>query len=271
MFMCRIAAVAFLAVNLASCGTYVPDIQEIPGDRAGGQSLVTAIVRNIKCEVQDALYDIYRIEKSTFFDKWGVQINLDLTIVETGAVNPNVNWMPPSPASAVLGLGAGLNLSSEATRTDKLGMFYTVAELKRLGPCLPEARGGPFILQSNLKLNEWLIDVVTATKTGGIDIDQDVASGAFKDGVLSHEVKFVVATGGDFSPTLTLTRVTINPDGKIFTANRQRSHDLIITLGPTELKDKGGRRGPSRIAADAALASQIGVSVSNALRNTTRP
>jgi hypothetical protein len=271
VFACRTIASIFLIAPLAGCGTYVPGIQEIPGDRAEGQRLVTAIVRNIKCEVQDALNDIYQIEKTTFFDTWGVQINLDLTITEKGVANPNVNWLPPMANDAVLSIGAGLDLSAEATRTDKLGMYYTVAELKRIGRCLPEARGGPFLLQSDLKLNEWLIDVITAAKTGGIDIAQDVASGAFKDGVLSHEVKFVVTTGADLTPSLRLTRVGINPNGTTLSANRERSHDLIITLGPTELKDKGGRRGPSRVAADAALASQIGISVSNALRNSLRP
>jgi hypothetical protein len=36
----------------AGCGTYVPDIKEIPGKPGEGEPLVNAIVRNIHCELK---------------------------------------------------------------------------------------------------------------------------------------------------------------------------------------------------------------------------
>jgi hypothetical protein len=269
----RFAVSIFLSLLLAGCGTYVPDIQEFPGDSADGQRLVTAIVRNVKCEVQDALDDLYRIDSHPFLDGWGVQIALNLTMIEKSTANPTAIWMPVSPITSVFTLGAGATLSSEATRTEKLSSYYTVRQLRRLGRCNPEARGGPFLLQSNLKLNEWLVDAVTAGNTGGVDYH--AAASAFKDGVLSHEVKFDVTTSGDITPSWKLVTGSINPSGTFLAASRDRSHDLTITFGPTDASaatgPHKGKPVPSRAAADAALASDIGVSVGNAIKRALRP
>lgn len=268
----RVASAIPLAITLilGGCGTYVPEIQEFPGDSVQGQKLVASIVTNIKCEVRDALDDLYKIQRRTFLDTWGVQMTLNLTIIEKGALNPRVDWMPPSPASAVFTLGAGGTLSSEATRTDKLTSFYTVAELRKLGRCTREERpGGPFLLQSDLKLNEWLVDAVTVGHTGGVNYDVDTVNGPFRQEVLSHEVKFDVVSSADITPSWKLARATINPSGTLLSASRDRSHDLTITFGPTDISTAPGKKGkpvPSRIAADAALASDIGVSVSNGIR-----
>lgn len=263
----RLALTCFLNLALAGCGTYVPGIQEIPGDTVGGQQLVTAIVGNVKCEVQDAINDLYRLNSRPFLDStWGVQIALNLTMVEKGALNPAGIYAPVSPISTVFTLGVGGELSSEATRTEKLSSYYTVQELRRLGRCVNRG-SGPFLLQGDLKLNEWLMDVQTVANTGATDLNAGLAVFG-KDGVLSHEVKFDVVTSGNITPSWTFLTGSINPAGTTFlTARRERSHDLTITFGPTqEIPGTKGRRGPTRSAADAALASDIGLSVANSLR-----
>jgi hypothetical protein len=264
----RLALTCFLNLLLAGCGTYVPNIQEFPGGPAAGQQLVTAIVSNVKCEVQDAIDDLYRLDPKPFLDNtWGVQIALNLTMVEKGSLNPAGVYAPVSPISTVFTLGVGGELSSEATRTEKLNSYFTVQELRRLGRCVSRGNG-PFLLQGNLKLNEWLIDVATAGSTGGTDFNAGLAVfGGSGDGVLSHEVKFDIVTSGDITPSWKFLTGTINPDGTTFlSARRERSHDLIITFGKTQSIPGSSRRGPSRAAADAALASDIGVSVANSLR-----
>lgn len=40
---------------LGGCGTYVPSIQEIPGDGAVGQEFVHKILSNVTCEIHDAV------------------------------------------------------------------------------------------------------------------------------------------------------------------------------------------------------------------------
>jgi hypothetical protein len=265
----RLTLTCFLNLLLAGCGTYVPNIQEFPGGPAAGQQLVTAIVGNVKCEVQDAIDDLYRLDPKPFLDNtWGVQIALNLTMIEKGALNPAGVYAPVSPISTVFTLGVGGELSSEATRTEKLNSFFTVQELRRLKRCVSRGNG-PFLLQGDLKLNEWLIDVATAGSTGGTDFNAGlVVFGSGGEGVLSHEVKFDIVTGGDITPSWTFLTGSINPSGTTFlSARRERSHTLTVTFGKTHvIPGTNGRRGPSRAAADAALASDIGVSVANSLR-----
>jgi len=245
----------------------VPGLQEFPGGPAEGQRLVAAILTNVKCEVQDAIDDLHRVQKKTFIDDWAVQVSLSLQVSERTAVAPAAVWSPPSPASSLFILSGGGNASAEATRINKVGSFYTVRELMRIGRCHPEARpNGPFLLQSNLKLNEWLVDTVTVGNIGAVDFARSVPD---KD-VIQHQVKFEVVSGVSANPTWVLTRVAVNPAGTtLFAASRNRTHDLTITLGPVNLEKIPGlkpRLVPSRAAANAALAADIGIAVGNGVK-----
>ncbi|HEY2619140.1 MAG TPA: hypothetical protein VGI78_17500 [Acetobacteraceae bacterium] len=247
-----------MALMLVGCGTSVPEIQDI-GDSAAGQQLVQAIVTNITCEVQDGINRIYKHRHSTFLDSWGVQIMLNLTIEEKGSVSPSLNYFP----TTMFVLGANGSVSSDATRTDKLNSYYTVKELLRLGPCGPTDRAhGTLLRADDLKLTEWLFDNVTASDTGEVRYGADL-KGPFGQNVISHEVKFEVVLSGDITPGWLLKYVSINPTVPFLSARRDKTHDLIITLGPT---DPSGTA-PSPAAANAALASDIGVAVGNNVRS----
>jgi hypothetical protein len=279
-----------IALILGGCGTYVPEIQENAADKVAGQQLVQSIVYNITCEVQDAINKIYNNpdhpRKHTFLDTWGVQIGLSLQVEEKGSVNPLVNWLPPSPASAVFNLNVGGTLSADATRQDKLNSYYTIQQIRQLGPCDPTTRpGGLLLLQSDLGLEEWLRANLTAADTGEILYASDYTGGPLGTNVLSHEIKFDITNTGNITPGWVLTRVSINQSGNLLSATRDRTNDLTITLGPTlaapkpktdshgnPVKDANGKvimttsYGPSGPAAEAALSSQIGLAVSNAIK-----
>src|SRR5262249_40074403 len=112
----QIMGAALLAgLSVSGCGTYVPNIQEFPGDTVDGQLLVKSIVHNINCEITDSVHYIIDRDKelakanggkrtAAWFEDWGVQTTLSLTMDEKGSINPVVNWVPPSPASAVFNL-----------------------------------------------------------------------------------------------------------------------------------------------------------------------
>jgi hypothetical protein len=265
---------------LSGCGTYVPSIQEFPKDAADGQMLVQAIVTNIKCEVQDAVALAYSRYPRTFMDTWGVQMTLSLAIDEKSSATPSVNWLPPSPTSAVFNLGAAATLSASATRTNKLNSFYTVQELKALGPCVTSNRpGGPMLLQSDLKLKEWLFDAMSTSSTGAVPYSRNTVSGPFKQNVISHEVKFEVVTGGSITPGWRLARATVNQSGSFLGATRTRTHNLNITFGPTDVVivpvlvsnsvvQRQELRVPNTAAANAHLASEIGLAVANGIRSS---
>lgn len=294
--MGRIASAIPFALTfvLGGCGTYVPEIQEFPGDAVDGQLLVEQIVENINCEISDAVN--YVIDQDiklapanggrtvAWFDSWGIQTTLQLTLDEKGSINPTVNWMPPSPITSIFNLAGGGTLSSEANRVDKLNSYNTVQQFR--GRKCKQRPNGAFLLESDLKLREWLVDVILAANTGAISIPPD-ANGPFKSNVISHEVKFEVTSSGNLTPTWKLTRVLVNPTGTFLSASRDRTHDLTITLGPnssTVVGQKtvhmagGGTKvvpivvsGPSPQAADSHLASQIGSAVAAAVKSALTP
>jgi hypothetical protein len=274
-----------IAMMLGGCGTYVPGIQELPGDSEGGQRFVQAIVTNITCEAQDAFYDLYQDykirkgdkESGTFMNDWGVQITLKITTDEKGSVNPTVNWLPPSPVTNVFNLAAGATLSSEATRTNVLNSYYLVSDLRNRR-CPPQIRGGPFLLESDLKLKEWLYDMVLASGSGVVQFGKDAIGGPFKGSVISHEVKFEIISSGTVTPTWKLTRVQYNPTGTLLSLSRDRTHDLTITIGPADstyvIAPNGVRQKvyiPSQQAADIHLSNLIGSAVGQAVGSALRP
>lgn len=265
----RWALTACAVIGLSACGTYVPNIQEFPGDSTSGNQLVTAILTNIKCELRDALADFYKTARGrTFLDSWGIQTNLTLTVSEKGEIAPNAT-LTPNPASAVFSLGLGLNGSSEATRVNKIMSFNTVAELKALDRCDRDLRGGPSLLQSDLKLNEWLVSAILGSDTESVNYSTFTS----KDSVLTHEVKFEVISGGDITPSWKLVRATVNASGNFLSLTRNRTHDLVIALGPTDVVPAGPQRGkvvPSGAVSGAALSSQIGIDVGNSIRRALR-
>ena len=272
---------------VSACGLSVPELQEFTGDKVTGQQLVQSIAYNVTCEVQDAIDKIYNNpdhpRQSTFLDTWGAQIALSIQVEEKSSANPNFTWLPPSPASSIFSLAGGGTLSADATRQDKLNSYYLVSDLRRLGPCIEGSRpGGLLLLQSDLGLEEWLRDNVTAADTGVIKYAKDYTDGPLKTNVLSHEIKFDITTTGNITPGWKLTRVSVNQSGNLFSATRDRTNDLTITLGPTvatstTVTDKNGNakkvttRGPAPPAQDAAVSSQIGLSVSNAIRSSLQP
>jgi hypothetical protein len=269
---------------MGGCGTYVPGLEEPLSSRADGQKLVQDIATNIDCEIRNAIGDIIRTDKeevrsgfrksrrTAWLDNWGVQTGLTLQVNESGAINPVAKWLPPSPADAIFTLTGAGALSSEATRIDKIGSYYSVAQIVNGFRCGPESRpGGLFLLQNDLKLREWLLDIVMLEGTGVAQIPPT------KD-VIQHQVTFEVITSGSVTPTWTLTRVVVNGDGSFLEAKRGRKHDLLITLGPVDPKlvvnTPSGPRfarahfGLASAAANAHLASEIGIAVRSSLRTT---
>jgi hypothetical protein len=246
-----------------------------------GQRFVQAVLININCELRNAVNGLHAAyPQGTFIDGFGIQTTLTLIYDEKGSLAPGVSWMPPSPASAVFTLGAGLTLSSDATRTNVIDGYYLVSELEK-ARCSDEARpNGAFLLQSDLKLSEWLFTAVSASMTKTVNFE-DVALVA-KDSVLQHEVKFVIDTGGTATPSWKLTNVTVNPSGNLLSLDRTRTNDLLITLGPASKaviaeRAKDGRRvmvvtrAPDRRAADLHLSATIATGIESAVRKALLP
>jgi hypothetical protein len=228
---------------LGGCGLSVPEIQENPFASARERSdFIQAIARNVRCEVQDSVVHLYASQKDIdpenrnlkWFDGWAVQITLTLTTDEKGSLNPVVNLTPLSPLTSVFTANLSGTVSTEAQRVDKIGSFFSVGELKKLAACPAEDRHrGPFMLESDLKLEEWLIATMVSTGLGDTPAPAD-QSGPFKSNVLSHEVKFDIISTGTATPAWKLTRATVNQTGTFLSATRDRTQDLTVTFGPID-------------------------------------
>jgi hypothetical protein len=229
MVSSRLVTAVVCSNLLAGCGLEVPDIQEY-GGRLEGQRFVQEILINITCELREAFTGLHeRYPKGTFIDDWGVQMTLSLSFDEKGTIAPGVSWVP-GIGNNEFTLGAGLDLSSAATRTNKINAYFLVSELQKARCSDVDRPNGAFLLQSNLKLSEWLFAAMNASERNAIKFNTTAL--AFKENVLQHQVKFTIATTAAVTPTWELTRFTANTSGDFFSASRTRTHDLLITMAP---------------------------------------
>jgi hypothetical protein len=122
---------------------------------------------------------------------------------------------------------------------------------------------GLFLLESDLKLEDLLFDSQTISDTGQVNF-----KGKPSTNVISHEVKFIVNSSGSVNPAWKLSRLfTVNQSSVFLNALRNRTQDLLITLGTTD--QSGTALSPP--AASIALSSQIGIAVSTATRTAIPP
>jgi hypothetical protein len=280
-----------LGLLVSGCGWYVPEIQENPfATDAQRAEFIQEIALNVRCEVQDAVVRLYAEDPKDidpynrnlgWFDSWGVQVSLTLTTDEKGSLSPIVSWLPtgtPSTPSSIFSLNLGATGSTEGQRVDKIGAFFLVSDLKNLQVCPSEYRHrGPFILESDLKLFEWLQATMITIGNGDTPAPAN-ATGPLKSNVLSHEVKFDIISTGTVTPGWKLTQSTINSSGTFLSATRDRTQDLTITFGPADntwveyaIDPKTHKRviRPAALAPAAASAA-LAADIANALGNTVR-
>ena len=193
-------------------------------------------------------------------------------------------------------LSAGGTLSSTATRIDKFDPYYSVATLmdKKRGsvcqkggdpwdfPDFKPASSSPFILESDLGIRDWLLGAMMVDNMllsvgsppqalgGGGSKDAGSQAGSKSKGgkakvnpditidTVTYEIKFIIVSSGNITPTWKLIKFSANTAGTFFGAGRTRTHDLIITLGP-----------PTAAASQTHFASQLGNAVSNGNHTAT--
>jgi hypothetical protein len=302
----------FLGISLSGCGTYTPDIVEAWAQPGEEQRVVNAIVQRVRCEIREAVNgvldadiedarDTHTPRQLEWLESWGAQATLTLTVEEKTNIGPGAvfntpmlgakTWFPGGitvPATQSYSLGLGGKLGSTATRIDKISWFYPISEFRNQHPanpsCEPRDRPGSYIIvDSDLKIAEWLNDALGPSLLERIKYPKIRGTDPFNKDVISHQIKFLIETSGDITPTWRLVRITANGGGTFFGAGRSRTQDLTVTFGPTEKapekpiccenQKKGTSSAiaqttvPGIAARDAHLASQIGLSVANNLNN----
>jgi hypothetical protein len=258
MFCSRTVRVPLLVgglLGLTSCGLGVPQVGEAWEDVSITSDMELSIKQNIFCETIEAIR--YANKQMTFDGgpglpgDFGVQMQINLTIDEFGALNPGVTYTDPLKNAIVNGataaqsfsLAAGGTLSSDATRTDTTYSYYNIGKITApganveicsdqwLGPI--RRRIGPFY-KSDLGIKDYLLQVLPGMRIFPSSAPAKGGAGkSFKLDVFSYEIKFVVVTNGNITPTWKLVNITANSGNlPLLNLGRTRTHDLILTFGP---------------------------------------
>jgi hypothetical protein len=294
--------VPLAAIAVAGCGTYVPDHQEFWGTPNDTQIKVNKIAGQVRCELIRAVGSVMVDDQRLYWlAGWGAQVTLTLTIDEKSVASPGVtlNKVLPdavtpfpngdvrTPQSFTLGLGG--SLSSDATRTDKLTMFFNFSDFFEVrgtsarqrkgilprppyGDCVPNSpNNADLFIQSDLKLRDWLYAAALPVLTGITDYTKFPTAPDFTNGILSHDIKFEIVSSGNINPTWTLVQVTGNAGSNpLFSTSRDRTQELLITLSPLKPGTSGAPSTPTQAALNSHLASEIGSAVAASIQATAR-
>jgi hypothetical protein len=125
------------------------------------------------------------------------------------------------------------------------------------------------LIEGDIGFREWLyMTLKPAFVEGGVtgDFAEDLKNEIkiSKKDALQNQVTFVVQYSGNVTPSWKLLRVSANPTGPFLSAQRTRTQDLAITLGPAPDDAKVA----GMVAAqNQALATAIGNAVASAIRS----
>jgi len=237
-----------------------------------------------------------------FLEDWAVDTAFLFTIEEKSSLTPGVSFntplataittfsgtssVPPTkaftpntvPSTQMFSLGVGGTLSSDGFRQEKIHILYKISDL--VGPenelplpkdiqnsqCVSEYANASLFLQSDLKIYEWLRGVANLQRREQAKFQ--IKNSFTKDGASSDEIKFEIVSSGNITPTWKLVRISANQTAPLFNTSRDRTQDLIITMGPVETTGPSqGQLKPT--AQQSAFASELASSIANAVKGTT--
>jgi hypothetical protein len=186
-----------------------------------------------------------------------------------------------SPQSYAFGFGG--TASADATRKETLSLYFDFKQLTdrkslieakaridqgsgNLPLCNDIFSKNGILVQSDLKLKEWLMGALFPAHLPGTETayQQSLEMEAKKDkkDVIGHEITFVIIYGGNVTPSWKLVRVSANQGSTLFSAQRSKTQDLTISMGP-QSKDA-----LATAAQNTVLASQIGQAVANSIKGS---
>jgi hypothetical protein len=261
-----------IGLSVCACGTHVPHLEEFWEPVSVPLGMQFKIKAKIFCDTVNALRAVKYVNpiavngEQAIPDSYGVQMQINLTAEETGALNPSVSSndvLPNAVSHAVpvpqsFTFTGAATLSSDATRTDTSYSYYNVANISRPGantwcekPPVDLTGNSPF-LTSDLGIENYL----RSNLAGAALLSSSApAKGGFgktvKLDVYSYEIKFIVVTSGGITPTWKLLNISTNTGNlALASAGRTRTNDLILTFGP-------GTNSPTSFAQNTHFTNQI--------------
>jgi hypothetical protein len=259
--------------SLDGCGTYVPRMEEAWEAVDVFPSMEHKIKERIFCETVKALRDVNApLDKGGVSfggrqlipNDFGVQMQINLTVEEIGALNPSVGFADTLENEIIhkitvgqsFGLNGAATLSSTATRTDTTYSYYNVGKITAQGAeasCGKDVLNGSSpLLNTDLGIERFLRDNATgAMFFSSSPVAVGGAGKSAKLDVFSYEIKFAVVTNASLNPVWKLYNLTAGAGSlPLVNLGRTRTHDLILTFGP-------GTNGPVDFALQTHFTNQI--------------
>ena len=292
---------------LAGCGLSVPKMQPFqPREKdALYEGLKeSSLIDSIKCDLHLAVQMMLSLDQKdqentekdpthypshpsvAWLNKWGATVSLKMIVDEKSVLAPGITFSSPMEnvvsmfahggnvtAGQSFSLGIGANLSSDATRTENLSFYYPFSDLLAEGSVDKTVCKGSTksTIDADLRIEDFLQSKYEMVTTGKLLLHK---KGVPTDGsvspldTLTYETQFVVAESVNGNPAWKLIRLSANTPGPLLTLARQRTDDVLITMGETTKDDKGKTTGQSLQANYQLEANLIGQAVASAIRNT---
>jgi len=298
---CSVVALtaAFAVIVVSACGLRTPQL-EFGGEKTERLGItINHIVNEVRCELihgvmralamDDDLAEHQPIKtapKLGWLEDWSALATITMTAEDISSLNPGILYTSPMansitkfPNGAVtsgqaFSLGANYSVSADGTRIGKVNFFFVfkdyIAKMPRDGNTkltIPCEHQGDVLLESNLRLDDWIQEAVFPAYNATIRTPEGYTRPI---SVISHQVTFLIKQTGNITPSWKLIPVSANQGSlPFFQAQRNRTDDLLITLGPTAATDAGKKAplAPSNEVLNSHLASEIGAAVSAAIRS----
>ncbi len=118
-------------------------------------------------------------------------------------------------------------------------------------------------LESDFKIEEWLKRIRNLQDREQADF---TAPDSFATtGASTEDIKFEIVSSGNLAPVWKLVRVSSGGSTPLFNTSRDRTQEVIITIGPSgKGADKGNLTGSGQ---NSALSSEIAAGVARGVRD----
>ena len=259
---CRVRLLAaVLPLALTACATAVPEMHDVGGSRKGELAREGDLAVHIKCELRQALVDIFAEEalnpdsgarSADWLRHWGAQVSLKLQVDETAALAPSVTFTQPMRnVVSIFRTGGnvtnaqnasqtvGFTLSSRATRIETIGFFYKFQDLidedqarkARGGRDVPCEGASKTFIDGNLEVYDFMRSKVQISRVP--DLINPKTPGGDPFTTFNYQVIFVVVKGVNVTPAWKLVMLSISPGSTPFLSGaRTGTNDLTMTMAP---------------------------------------
>jgi hypothetical protein len=166
--------------------------------------------------------------------------------------------------SAVFTLAGGISGGAVSSNENKYNVFYPISALYKpkffplntdYRPCR-DPRGnkeGSPLVDIDLQILPLLESRIQIVELGFALEPQKNEIVAGEKNVLTQTVSIHESVSGDITPTWKFTTGSVNPSGKLFSAGRDRTHQIVFTFGPLG----SGGRGLTLLAEQFHLNQQL--------------